>query len=269
MKKTILLSLLAGTLGILSAQNSNPAPSPSPSGQTIKADLSGLSLYLSAGVKPLKTDQATLYFHYVDESPSRDNITEVFDMPSSMYSASVRLGAEYEFTTPFFIKLQLQGYLAKISGYSIDGGIGYSIKNKKKTFAFRPQILLSSGLTTLKLGDIYQNDLYIQVNGTQFYSNSVATSLRSRYLLIIPQLEGASKLSNNLELRYSVELPLPISKGDPYVHFTGGDISNNQVEATEAITASNMDLYLDNNPLRTQNINFTFVGFQLGLAYKF
>ena len=248
---------------ILQSQNT------STSSEAPMLQMTGFAIFLEGGVKPLRTDQSTLYFHYVDESPSRDNITEVFDMPSSMYSASLRLGAEYEFPTPFFVKLQLEGYLAKISGFSIDGGIGYAIKNKKKTFSVRPQLLVSSGLTTLKLGDIYQNDLYIEVNGTQFYSNSVATSLRSRYLLLIPQLECATRVSDNLELRFSAELPLPISKGDPYVYFSGADRSNNQVDATESITAPNMDLYLNSNQLRSQNINFTFPGFHVGLAYKF
>lgn len=231
-------------------------------------ELTGLAFYVTGGVKPLRTNQSTLYFAYVDESPSRDNITEEFDMPSSMYSASLRLGGEYEFPTPFFVKLQLEGYLAKIYGYSIDGGIGYAIKNKKKTFSVRPQLLVSSGMTILNLGNIYQNDLYIEVNGTQFYSNSVSTSLRSRYLLLTPQLEFGAKVSDNLELRFSAELPLPISKGDPYVYFSGADKTNNQVDATESITVPNMNLYLNNEPLRSQNINFTFPGFHVGIAYK-
>lgn len=236
---------------------------------TPMTNLTGFSIFIEAGVKPLRTDQENLSFYYVDESPSRDNISADFTMPSSMYSASLRLGAEYEFPTPFFIKLQAEGYLAKISGFSIDGGVGYAFKNKKKTFAVRPQLLISSGLTTLSLGDIYQNDLYIQVNSTTFYSNTVATSLRSRYLLLIPQLELANKLSDNLELRYSVELPVPISKGDPYVYFSGKDYSNNQVDATESVNASNMSIYLGDRPLKTQNINFTFPAFHVGLAYKF
>jgi hypothetical protein len=236
--------------------------------ETPMLQMTGFAIYLEGGVKPLRTEQSTLFFHYVDESPSRDNITETFDMPSSMYSASLRLGAEYEFPTPFFVKLQLEGYLAKISGFSIDGGVGYAIKNRRKTFSIRPQLLVSSGLTILPLGNIYQNDLYIEVNGTQFYSNSVSTSLRSRYLLLIPQLECATKVADNLELRFSVEVPLPISKGDPYVYFSGADRSNNQVDATESINVSNMDLYLNKNPLRSQNINFTFPGFHIGLAYK-
>lgn len=238
------------------------------SAETLMPQLSGLAVYLTAGVKSIRTDAATLFFQYVDESPSRDNITENFDMPSSMYSGSLRLGAEYEFETPFFVKLQLEGYLAKISGYSIYGGIGYAIKNKKKSFSVRPQLLVSSGLTILPLGNIYQNDLYIEVNGTQFYSNSVSTSLRSRYLLLIPQLEFGAKVSDNLELRFSAEIPVPISKGDPYVYFSGADRTNIQVEATESITVPNMNLYLDNEPLRSQNINFTFPGFHIGLAYK-
>ena len=55
--------------------------------------------------------------------------------------------------------------------------------------------------TSVELGDIYQNSVYIQVNDTKFYSRSVGIRVSSPSLSLRPQVAFVLPVLDNYEVR--------------------------------------------------------------------
>ena len=224
-----------------------------------------IRIFASMGIKPLRTPQQSIEFNYTDESPSRDQIYNLFDIKKNIYSGSFRLGAAYQLKQNIFFKALLDFYFGRISGVSFDFGTGYSFEFNK--FKLRPQVLFSFGYSNINLGDIYQNSIYIDVNNTRFYSTSVATKLRSNQVIFNPQIELAYRISKRIELNMDLGYNVAISKGAPYIYFTGEDKEEKSVSAKESINVSNMQLFINGDYIREQNIKFGYPTAHFGISF--
>ena len=133
-----------------------------------------------AGFKTTKSKAKSVYFDYTDESPSQDNILAEFDIPDVAGSPTLNLGFAYEGANTVFAKIDFSIKIGNISGADMRFVVGKTILTDKT-----PKVRLYAGLgfgsNGFKLGDIYQNDVYIEVNGKQFYSNSVSVRLEEKY----------------------------------------------------------------------------------------
>ena len=229
--------------------------------------IDGLSVFLNVGARPFKLASSDIYFRYVDESPSMDNMVADIDLKESLFSTSFQLGAQYEMPQGIFFKLLLDGYLGQTKGLSANLGIGYSIGKKK--FHFRPQVQFSYGGHGLKLGDLFQNDVYIEVNGTQFYSESVAVKLKSRHFVFTPQVEIVFDVADNFEILAGGGYNVAISDGNPFLQFSGDDRGEESVSETESISVSNVFLRYNGEVVSSNFIELNGAAFHLGFAYKF
>ena len=240
------------------------------SGQSISTQQNEptIRLFATVGTRPFKLRSSDITFAYVAESPSRDNMTADVNLREATYSASLKLGGQYELPEKrLFAKALLDIHLGQTSGASIDFGGGYILENGN--IRFRPQLMLSYGTSGVKLGDLFQNDVYIEVNRTRFYSNSVAVRLRSKHFVLSPQAELAYAVDDNLEILAGIGYNVALSKGSPYLHFSGEDQDNESLSATESVFAPNVFLTYEGEQLRNHLIGLNFVFFQFGVSYRF
>lgn len=229
--------------------------------------LNGLSLFLTLGTRPFQLKSSDIYFRYVDESPSMDNMVADIDLKESLFSTSIKVGAQYRIPAGIFFKVLFDGYIGQARGMSADFGVGYEAGKQK--FHFRPQAMFSYGGHGVKLGELYQNDVFIEVNGTRFYSPSVDVMLKSRHFVFSPQLEFAGDVAPHFEILGGVGYNLAISKGSPYLQFKGDDIDSEAVSASESITAPNVYLAYEGDRMKSAFIGLNHVFFHIGFAYNF
>ena len=230
------------------------------------SDETRFSVFATLGTRPFRLSSSDIYFSYVDESPSRDFMVADVNLKPSLYSASLKIGGQYQFQNKFFVKSLLDFHMGQTNGVSLDFGGGASLG--KQRVHFRPQLMFSYGTSGIMLGDLYQNDLFIEVNGTRFYSNSVAVKLKSKHFVFSPQIELAYDATDQVEILAGVGYNLALKKGTPFLQFSGEDRENERTFETESIFVDNVSLFQEGEQLRSHLVGLNYVFFQFGVAYR-
>ncbi len=240
----------------------------SANGQEASMQTEGWRIFGTIGVRPMKLSSSNIFFAYVDESPSRDNMTADIDLKETVMAASIKVGAEYEVPAHIYFKVLFDFFFNQGFGFAGDFGMGYNVRGPK--FRFRPLLMFSVGNAGLKLGDLYQNDLYIEVNRTRFYSESVGVRVSNRFFALSPQLEFAVPVGvSGIEIRFGGGYQAVITEGTPSLVFTGRDIYDEAARATESITANNVYLEMDGRRIVSPILEVGGPFGQIGVAYQF
>lgn len=218
---------------------------------------------ISCGVKITNQIRENASLWYIDESPSMDNIVK--DIPSSG-NKSIELGIrlqDYGNTFNTFMDGQL--YFGDLLGLSI--GLGYSYDMfKKSRLKFVPEISGILGFSSKGIGELQNNDVYIQVNQTQFedYTN-VWVSLQNTYIGIKPGFQIKLVTGNEKEFGIRVLYQLSYKMGS--LLFTGTDSYGDAASDTEDLNANNVGFYV--NGIRTDKNPFNPDGLEVKLFYSF
>lgn len=202
-----------------------------------------LSVLLNGGVMPLTVNPTRINFAYVDESPSRDNLQSVIDLERSSLAGVGQIGLEVETDRGLLLRTQFQlgiGSQAGASSFLIGAGKAFG-KGKAR---FVPSLDLTLGRAYLKLGDLEQNDVYIRVNGRDFYSQRVGIQFRNYFAAFTPQVALDFALSENLGLRLTGGYAYGFhTRSD--LRFKGKNSENDALKAFEKLTAENVSFRLD------------------------
>jgi hypothetical protein len=238
MKKLLLVALFATALHVLYAQP---------------------SISVSGGVKLINTEPRAMTLWYVDESPSRDNI---YKDVGQIGNIAINLNVRWIDDTPdkaFRLFMEGQGYIGSINGLAFNLGYAYSGTNQGKV-RIQPEIGAVLGYCSKGIGVIENNDVYIQVNQTQFQDyTDVFTSLRNAYIGIKPGLSFVFKTGIDSEIGLGINYQLSYKAG--FISFSGIGQNGNQVTEIEYLTAKNVGFYVegdrtDRNPYNPDGLEF-------------
>ena len=244
MKKLLLVALLATTLHVLYAQP---------------------HISISGGVKLIDSQPRTTTLLYVDESPSRDNIYKDIDPIGNL---AINLNVRWQDDTPdkpFRLFAEGQGYVGSISGLAFNAGYLYS-GTKEGKVRIQPEIGAVLGYCSKGVGVIQNNDVYIQVNQTQFQDyTDVSVALRNAYIGLKPGLSFVFNAGENKEIGLGVNYQISYKAG--FLSFRGLDNNGTQVSEIEYLTAKNVGFYVDNN--RTDKNPYNPDGLEFKVFYSF
>jgi len=217
-------------------------------------------------MSPVKTNEGEFFIGYVDESPSEDTLIETIHLDEKNSGLSIAMDIDYLFESNFYFKIGGE-YLTNspVSSFELNLGLGYQMGSDK--LRFRPGVNFAMGSAGVKLGDLYQNDVYIEVNGTQFYSDAVSIKLSRTHFNLEPNIELGLPVSDNLEIFGNLSYHLALSTGSNKLVFSGQDEAGQDVEAEESITAPNVYLSLNGNRVTSNFIDVDGIGFQIGIRY--
>lgn len=203
---------------------------------------SRFSVVANLGVAPLTVKKTTLDFAYVDESPSQDYIVSQINLKDVNIGVVGQIGLEWESTSKWLQRTQYQFGKSTQSGLSsFLVGIG---KGFGKNSRFITSLDLTFGSSYLKLGNIYQNDVYIEVNGSKFYSNKVSIKFRNYFVGLTPQISYSFPLSEALDLRFTGGYSYALHTKSRLV-FKGKDKNGKKEKAKERLTAENVLLNIE------------------------
>ncbi len=202
------------------------------------------SLMANAGVMPLTVDQARIDFAYVDESPSKDNLTSVRNLKEATLAPGGQIG--FDLATDKFVMLRAQYQFARSSQAGFSGflfGVGKGF-GKKGRFSANLDVTLGSAF--LKMGNLVQNDVFIQVNDSRFYSQKVRIKFRNYFAALTPQLSYDLDLNEGMSLRLSGGYAYSFNTKSSLI-FKGQDNENNNVKGREDISASNVSFRVNDS----------------------
>lgn len=194
------------------------------------------------GVSPLSVKAANINFAYVDESPSRDNLQRLIELKDGSLAGVGQFGFEWETDGHFVGRIQYQfgrGRQAGMSGLVF--GIGKAMGKRQ---SFIPSIDLTFGSAYLKLGDLYQNDVFIQVNNSKFYSDYVRIQFRNYFAALTPQIAYSFDYKDNISFRITGGYSYSFNTKSA-LQFTGSDNNNKSVKAKEKLTVPNVSLAIN------------------------
>ncbi|MDX2305655.1 MAG: hypothetical protein NW226_22805 [Microscillaceae bacterium] len=228
-----------------------------------------ISIYLLGGVQPISTDGSNMSLSYIDESPSQDNlsVTKIIEEGNSGLGAN--LGVEFGNYKGWHGELSLSAAFGKADRLGIDVGGGYNFSIGKR-FVLRPVLGFSFGSAMFNMGDLNNNDLFIQINDTQFYDENVSVQLRAREYGLRPRADMLFRISNKINIRAYAAYFLGLGQGTPFLRFSGsndGSGESTTLVEKENITESNVTFSIGDQ--QTTKLPIDFDGFQFGLGLSF
>ncbi len=228
-------------------------------------NLTRLSVFADFGVVPLMVKKSAIDFTYVDESPSKDNMRTQIDLDKRFIAYGGQFGLEWETDHTLTWRTYYQYALNSEGSTKVFGvGLGKIIGTKKNT---RIGADLQFGSASVKLGQLVQNDLFIQVNEARFYSNEVKMRYRNYFVAINPYVSYEKPLQNGFSLRFNIGAAAGLHTKSA-VTFRGKDEQGKKEKGKEKLTAPNLSFKLDGANTTTAKL-FSILGPQVkvGLYY--
>ncbi len=223
------------------------------------------SAQISLGVKLVNVEKRKIDFWYIDESPSMDNISRHIDLKGDY---SIDIGIRWTSRNSRVVNWLFggQGYFGALGGLALEGGLIITGKNKNKSFRFEPEVNFVGGYCWKGIGEISNNDIYIQVNDTKFQDHTnVNVKMENWYVGIKPGLNISFKLKNNryLGIRGSYQY----SSRSSSIGFSGKDDSAKSTSDTESLSEPNVGFYVDG--VISKRLPFNPDGLEIKLIYGF
>jgi outer membrane protein OmpA-like peptidoglycan-associated protein len=200
------------------------------------------SAMVNAGVMPLTVKQAAIDFAYVDNSPSKDNLRNKIDLKQAGLAPGGQLG--FDFATDNFLLLRTQYQFARSSQAGFSGFLAGVGKGFGKEGRFSANLDVTFGSAFLKLGDLVQNDLFIQVNESRFYSEKVRIKFRNYFAALTPQISYDFNIAKGMSLRLAAGYSYSFNTKSSII-FKGEDDREKRVKGREKLTAPNVNFKVD------------------------
>lgn len=224
---------------------------------------------IGAVVEPLTISSSNINFVYIDESPSRDNLLAEIDLKSGTQSYGLVIGME--FSNPSGFTWSFDGTFSTDGDNNLSGanlGFGYRIRTGKLFLI--PMVKGGIGNGNFKLGEIKNNDAFIQVNDTEFFSEEVVVKLRDQYAYVAPELNLFIPIKDKWGIQLSGSYKYAFNRGER-LSFRGYlDINNDDsAKEFEDISASNVFLSVDGQRVVEQANLMEFGGFKAQFSLVF
>ena len=228
--------------------------------------LTRLSVFADFGVIPLNVKKSAIDFTYVDESPSKDRMRTLIDLEKRFIAYGGQAGLEWETDHAITWRAYYQ-YAVNSEGSTKAFGFGLGKiigKNRNTRIGADVQI----GSASVKLGDLIQNDEWIQVNSARFFSHEVKMRYRNYFVAINPYVSFEKPLVKGLFLRLNIGASAGLHTKSN-ITFRGEGEDGKKLKAKEKTTVENVTFILDGERTTSAKL-FSILGPQvkLGVYYS-
>lgn len=218
------------------------------------------AFYLYGGYRRFNLKGEQIDFSFIDDSPSMDNVTNSIELNNG----AILLGGGFEWKYQYFdLMVGVHGFLGKVRGVGFVPGVGYRILEKPK-YILRPGAFLSIGRATVKLGDIENNDLFIQINEQQYFGESVSVKLRKSITTFQPHL--ALDLIER-KARILIGYNLTLASGSERLLFSG-DVDGEDVEEEKKLEGSGSVFLVDGQSQNMLPVGFDGLFFHISMVLR-
>jgi hypothetical protein len=226
---------------------------------------------LNLGFNTLTTSVDKLDFWFVDESPSQDNITSSFFLLPNyrpfMFKPYLRFNNGER--TSFDIEVYW-GFNANVQSMGTHVGIFQQLsKPSENNLKINVGLFLGYGGAKLYLGNIYQNDVYIEINGHLYYDDYLAVHYRERQMTLSPQIQFEKKINSSFEFTFNLGYRLRLTSSFGDIVFQGEYQQDTEKFYKEqvSIRSSNLSLIADGQQQYRKLFNQSGVFANLGIGF--
>ncbi|MBK7010754.1 MAG: hypothetical protein IPH36_20080 [Saprospiraceae bacterium] len=126
-------------------------------------------------MKQVKIEKKSIDFWYVDESPSRDNISKHIELNGSY---SIDLGFRFTGRKASIVNWAIEGhgYFGSLGGLDLELGTVFTSKIKDKSFRFEPELMI--------IGGYCQKEL-VKYKITTYTSKSIIQNLKITLMSVL------------------------------------------------------------------------------------
>ncbi|MEO8066462.1 MAG: hypothetical protein ABI599_02090 [Flavobacteriales bacterium] len=270
-------------LGALLSTNSFCQDTTATQGGGIKGFLAsnkGFRVGVSIGPRLLPGSGGEVEVRYIDQSPSRDSLRAVLDIPAVKAVLAYQLYVEGEFNR-VFLQAGLEGFFGKFHSHAPFIGIGVT-PYRWKNWDVRLSARLTYGSGKYVLGDVENNSVYFQIGNTQIYDPYLRMIYRDRYVGVIPAIGLDKSIGKHWAVQASANLFVTV-RHHTRVQFYGhnGDGKNSaddpgfSLKPTDDGTAEvdldelDLDFIRDNEVIDKLPLYYTGLSFLAGVSYMF
>lgn len=228
--------------------------------------------YIGIGSRSTNIESALMALNYVDESPSMDSFSGEKTIKEQAYGISFDFGAQFGNLRGYHLELGGSGITGSVNFLAFHMAYGYNLAlGAKNKVIFRPVLGIEFGRAKAPMGDINNNDLYIRVNDTDFYSEDVGIKIISNQGTVKPRIDFAfpfNKEEGHSLLSVTAGYSYNIYSNEPMIKFAGDDGSGESLRAKEKLDETNVDFRL-NGTRSTEKLPFNLNGPFVGITFKF
>lgn len=219
---------------------------------------------IHAGVKLLNFKSSNIQLAYLDESPAPDYFYSNVNAEASMLYNIGASADGFKHEKGIYYDIDLNLFFGKdYWGGDLGVGIGYPLYlTPKKKITLIPVISSGYGISSMKMGKLYNNTGYIQVNETIFNVPYVDVSLSRSYIPIRPSLNVIFDLSKKFQLRLNAAYLYSVYTTNT-VRFTSGEISD-----SEDLDEPNLFFRVDGADTKKSPVDIKGLEFRIGFAFR-
>lgn len=228
--------------------------------------------YIGVGMRSTNIETALISLNYIDDSPSRDSFSGEKELKEQDYGISFEFGTQGGDLRGGHFELGGSGITGSVNflAFHMAYGYNFALGQSNKSF-LRPVLGVEFGRAKSRIGDITNNDLFIRVDNTDFYSDEVSIKVISNQGTIKPRIDFGIPFSgteNHSILTFTAGYSYNIYSNEPMIKFTGSDGNQEPTRATERIDEENVDFSL-NGVRSTTKLPFNLNGPFVGIGFKF
>ncbi len=228
------------------------------------------SFVLGFGPRTLNTTPGTILTSYVDDSPSMDNLTTTTIVKDNY----TRIGLYFAFNWGKFKGLshsvnvdvsmgKHQGGLVYYSlGYSFPMEIGIS------PLIIRPAINAGFGNFGFDVGNLQNNDVYIQIGDKKYYDSSLELHLKSQTFIYGPTIDFHFILMDHLKIFGNIAYDIASKNDRPTLTFTPPSGSDEDSSSSLNIDEDNPFITYNDEKITTLPYEASGIRFTIGAGYS-
>lgn len=229
----------------------------------------GIKLGVNIGPRLLPGSGGTILVQYIDQSPSRDRLDAVIDVPGVTLAFAYQAFAEGEFGR-FHFQLGIDGFAGKLRAVAPFAGIGIT-PYRVGSMDVRVGARLSYGAGSYHLGDVVNNDLWFQIGSTRIYNDKMSMTYKDRFMALQPNIGLDKGIGDHWSLQAGLIVNL-VLRHHTRVVFQG--IEDATHEKTEPVEVGLKDVNLgfyreDGTQINKLPLHYTGVSITAGATYRF
>lgn len=224
---------------------------------------------IGGGILPLEVSNGSISTFVRDESPSGDTFSATVDIQDQKQAAFFRIGLSGENIAKHRAwNINFDFGFGKEEVSKFEASFDYGFLIGKDRIRFAPQLSLIGGASNIYLGEMHQNDLFIDIGDTRFYSETVDLKYKNTFVGGGPKLQVAISLAKNLDLKLHGSYVYGFSLGEK-IKFTGSDKEDDSATEIRKLPHALVHYNINNSDDVNVDRLFNFTGIKFGASLCF
>lgn len=221
--------------------------------------------YFGLSNEPFGLTKGELTGWIVDDSPSQDWLLVDIDLANSKRATGLHAGVEYIYKSNFTWNADINFSFNK-SGRMFGGNLGFGYRIGKEKVHIIPMLKMGLGNGNFKLGDIQNEDVYIQIDETQFFGDEVEARLKDLYAYVAPELNVFFALNDHAGLQISAGYKLAKNRKSK-IEFSGTNEEDTSDTEFRSLGHSQNQLSLSGKKLTEESKLIDFKGISFKVSF--